>query len=46
VLAPHLDATFDRGFITVADDGAIVVSDALDDTARSMASTSNCMCVA
>ncbi|WP_441288575.1 HNH endonuclease [Sorangium sp. KYC3313] len=30
LLAPHLDAAFDRGFITVADDGAIVVSDALD----------------
>jgi hypothetical protein len=30
LLAPHLDAAFDRGFITLADDGAIVVSDALD----------------
>jgi hypothetical protein len=30
LLAPHLDAAFDCGFITVADDGAIVVSDALD----------------
>ncbi|WP_437533133.1 HNH endonuclease [Sorangium sp. So ce726] len=30
LLAPHLDAAFDRGFITVADDGAIVVSHALD----------------
>jgi hypothetical protein len=29
LLAPHLDAAFDRGFITVADDGAIVVSEAL-----------------
>jgi hypothetical protein len=26
LLAPHLDAVFDRGFITVADSGAIVVS--------------------
>ena len=26
LLAPHLDAAFDRGFITVADDGAVVVS--------------------
>lgn len=34
LLAPHLDAAFDRGFVTVADDGAIVVSDALDGTAR------------
>lgn len=34
LLAPHLDAAFDRGFITVADDGAIVVSDALEAGAR------------
>jgi putative restriction endonuclease len=26
LLAPHLDAAFDRGFITVADDGAVAVS--------------------
>lgn len=26
LLAPHLDATFDRGFITVADDGTVIVS--------------------
>lgn len=26
LLAPHLDAAFDRGFITVADDGAVWVS--------------------
>ena len=25
LLAPHLDAAFDRGFITVADDGEVVV---------------------
>jgi putative restriction endonuclease len=25
LLAPHLDAAFDKGFITVADEGAIVV---------------------
>lgn len=36
LLAPHLDAAFDRGFITVADDGAIVVSAALDAHARTM----------
>lgn len=36
LLAPHLDAAFDRGFVTVADDGAIVVSDALDAAARTM----------
>jgi hypothetical protein len=29
LLAPHLDAAFDRGFITVQDDGAVVVSAAL-----------------
>lgn len=34
LLAPHLDAAFDRGFITVADDGTIVVSTALDESAR------------
>lgn len=26
LLAPHLDAAFDRGLVTVADDGAVVVS--------------------
>lgn len=36
LLAPHLDAVFDGGFITVADDGAIVVSDALDADARAL----------
>ncbi len=36
LLAPHLDAAFDRGFITVRDDGAIVVSDALDSDARAV----------
>ena len=34
LLAPHLDAAFDRGFITVTDDGAIIVAGALDDQAR------------
>lgn len=29
LLAPHLDAAFDGGFITAADDGAVVVSSAL-----------------
>jgi putative restriction endonuclease len=36
LLAPHLDAAFDRGFITVQDDGTIVVSDALDADARTV----------
>lgn len=29
LLAPHLDAAFDRGFITVADDGEVIISDVL-----------------
>jgi len=36
LLAPHLDAAFDRGFITVADDGAVIVSGALDDQSRGL----------
>jgi putative restriction endonuclease len=34
LLAPHLDAAFDRGFVTVEDDGRVVVSEALDAGAR------------
>ncbi|MEI7895318.1 MAG: HNH endonuclease, partial [Myxococcales bacterium] len=34
LLAPHLDAAFDRGFVTVADDGVVVVSEALEAEAR------------
>ncbi len=34
LLAPHLDAAFDRGFITVADDGAVMVSAVLEESAR------------
>jgi len=36
LLAPHLDAAFDRGFIAVADDGTVVVSPTLDAAAREM----------
>jgi len=36
LLAPHLDVAFDRGFITVQDDGTIIVSDALDADARTV----------
>jgi putative restriction endonuclease len=36
LLAPHLDAAFDCGFITVADDGLVVVSDHLSQTARGL----------
>ena len=35
LLAPHLDAAFDAGFISVEKDGAVVVSDALSAAARS-----------
>ena len=36
LLAPHLDAAFDGGFITMADNGGVVVSDALDADARAV----------
>jgi hypothetical protein len=36
LLAPHLDAAFDRGFITVEDDGTVMVAEALDGYARSV----------
>jgi hypothetical protein len=36
LLAPQLDAAFDLGFITVADDGVVVVADVLDETARGL----------
>ncbi len=36
LLAPHLDAAFDRGFITVQDDGVITVSATLDAEARAI----------
>lgn len=34
LLAPHIDAAFDRGFITVEDDGTVTVTSALNATAR------------
>lgn len=34
LLAPHLDAAFDQGFITVAETGEVMVSSQLDETAR------------
>lgn len=34
LLAPHLDAAFDRGFITVADDGVVIVSEQLEASGR------------
>ncbi|MBK8265123.1 MAG: HNH endonuclease [Nannocystis sp.] len=36
LLAPQLDAAFDRGFITVQDDGAITVSAPLNEEARAI----------
>lgn len=36
LLAPHLDAAFDQGFITAQEDGAVVVSAALDEGARGL----------
>lgn len=38
LLAPHLDAVFDRGFITIDDAGQVVVSEALGTAARSILS--------
>ena len=35
LLAPHLDAAFDAGFITIAEDGTMLVSNALCPSARS-----------
>ena len=35
LLAPHLDAAFDAGVITIAEDGTVLVSDALAPDARS-----------
>ena len=35
LLAPHLDAAFDAGFITISADGTVRVSDALPPGARS-----------
>jgi hypothetical protein len=34
LLAPHLDAAFDRGFITIDDAGGVMVADALDAASR------------
>jgi putative restriction endonuclease len=36
LLAAHLDAAFDAGLVTVADDGALLVGRALDDDARAL----------
>jgi hypothetical protein len=36
LLGPHLDAAFDCGFITIAQDGAVLVSNTLPDNARAI----------
>jgi len=36
LLAPHLDAAFDAGFFTIADDGTALVSEALPATDRAL----------
>ena len=36
LLGPHLDAAFDAGFITIAEDGTVLVSDALPAGARTI----------
>lgn len=36
LLAPHLDAVFDRGFITIDDAGQLVVSDLLDAASKAV----------
>ncbi|HSK79034.1 MAG TPA: HNH endonuclease [Thermoanaerobaculia bacterium] len=41
LLAPHLDAAFDCGFITVADDSTVVVSDRLGEAARHILGLAN-----
>jgi hypothetical protein len=34
LLAPNLDATFDRGFLTITNEGIVIVSDRLEHSAR------------
>ncbi len=41
LLAPHLDALFDRGFITVGDDGAVIISQALDAPSQKLLGIAN-----
>jgi putative restriction endonuclease len=41
LLAPHLDAVFDCGFITLADEGAVVVSGELGEAARHILGLAN-----
>ena len=36
LLAPHLDAAFDRGFISINDDGHVVLAESLDPSAHAL----------
>jgi hypothetical protein len=44
LLAPHVDALFDGGWISFVDDGSVLVSDALHDEARMRLSVSTKWC--
>jgi putative restriction endonuclease len=45
LLAPHLDTAFDRGFVTVADNGAVIVADSLEQDARRVLGLDLALCV-
>lgn len=45
LLAPQLDAVFDRGFLTVADDGSVVLADTLSPEARRLLGIDQPLCV-
>jgi hypothetical protein len=45
LLAPHLDAAFDRGFMTIDDAGRVIVSDLLDPTSRHLLGLEKPLCV-
>ncbi len=36
LLAPHLDAVFDKGFITISDEGQVIISETLGPAARQL----------
>lgn len=46
LLAPDLDAAFDLGFITVADDGRVLVSPVLSEEDRALLGVDGSLCVA
>ena len=45
LLAPHLDAAFDRGFISIAEDGTVIISSELADEDRELLGLHNSLCV-